>query len=383
MEQQETAVEEKLAQAEQEASAEPEQPEVNVEVQVTEDLSEKIAQRILEAFQQILPKESEEEKPEPKSLAVNKECPYEKIATALREAINTSGAAAALPDIWAPDISRLPAGLPASLRDFVKVYPQIRGRPGDTFKIPRITTPEFGALTEGTAPSEVSYTIDTVDVTLSEYGATISLTYSVLEDITGDLVRTIEDGFIEAARLQEDSSILSALNAATPAATLYGGDATDTASVDAADVFSPDLIAKALKEIMEEGYGTRPGSCVLVLHPKQYQALLTNSQFTNAATLGSPDVIRTGIISNYMGVDIVVSTKVPVTAATSLDGVNPVVDVYHAFLMRKDAVALVPKRDLLVESEKDTQARVLKLTASHRFGCAVVFPKAVVEIQTA
>jgi len=154
-------------------------------------------------------------------------------------------------------------------------------------------------------------------------------------------------------------------------------------TIDAADIFSPDLIAKALKEIMEEGYGTRPGSCVLVLHPKQYQALLTNSQFTNAATLGSPDVIRTGIISNYMGVDIVVSTKVPVTAATSLDGVNPVVDVYHAFLMRKDAVALVPKRDLLVESEKDTQARVLKLTASHRFGCAVVFPSAVVKIQTA
>jgi len=377
MEQQETAVEEKLAQAEQEASAEPEQPEVNVEVQVTEDLSEKIAQRILEAFQQILPKESEEEKPEPKSLAINKECPYEKIATALREAINTTGAAAALPDIWAPDISRLPAGLPASLRDFVKVYPQIRGRPGDTFKIPRITTPEFGALTEGSAPSEVSYTIDTVDVTLSEYGATISLTYSVLEDITGDLVRTIEDGFIEAARLQEDSSILSALDGATPAATLYGGDATDVDTIDAADIFSPDLIAKALKEIMEEGYGTRPGSCVLVLHPKQYQALLTNSQFTNAATLGSPDVIRTGIISNYMGVDIVVSTKVP--SASNINGVT----YYTAFLMRKDAVALVPKRDLLVESEKDTQARVLKLTASHRFGCAVVFPSAVVKIQTA
>ena len=349
--------------------------EVKVEVEVTSELAEKIGAEIRKALEEAKDK-NEEDNVEPKSIAVKDGEPYEKIASKLREAINSTGAAAALPDIWAPDVSRLPAGLVASLRDYVKVYPQVRGKPGDTFKIPRITTPEFGSLTEGTAPSEASYTVDSINVTLSEYGAMIKVTYSVLEDITGDIVRTIEDGFIEAARLKEDEQILSALDSASPAATLYGGDATSESGVDAADVFSPDLIAKALKEIMEEGYGTRPGSCVLVVHPKQYQALLTNSQFTNAATLGSPEVVRTGQITSYMGVDILVSSKVPTGSGNG-------VTTYHAFLFRKDAVALVPKRDLLVETEKDTGARVLQLTASHRFGCAVTFPKAVVKIITA
>ena len=310
----------------------------------------------------------------------------ERVAEKLRETITSTDAAAAIPDIWAPDISRKPAGVVANLRDFVKVYPQIRGKPGDKVKIPTITTPEFVELTEGTAPSEAAYTVEAKEVTLAEYGNLISISYSVLEDISGDIVAAIEDGFVEAARLKEDEVILAKLNVIADdnlAAHLWGGDATGTADIDAADVMAPDLIGKAIKEIMEEGYGVSPGSLLLVLHPKQYQDLILNTQFTNAAAWGSRDVITTGRLTNYMGVDIVVSSKVPVTAKDSVTTGEPAVDVYHAFLFRKDAVALVPKRDLQIETQKDISARLLKLMASHRFGAEVLFPKAVVKISTA
>ena len=310
----------------------------------------------------------------------------ERVAAALREAVTSTSAAAAIPRIWAPKIERKPLGLLANLGDHVKVYPQVKGSPGDRVKVPKMASVEFTELSEGTAPSEATIAIDAVEVTLKEYGAMARITYSVLEDITGDVVRELEDNFVEAAKMAEDAYILSKLDAipdADLAAHLWGGDATGYGDVDAADVMTPDLIAKAIGAIMQKGYMVKPGSLVLVVHSKQYEDLLRNEQFTNASKLGSPDVVKTGRITSYMGVDIVVSNKVPVTEAGSVDGTNPAVDVYHAFIMPKDAVVLAPKRELLIETEKLTGERVLQITASHRFGAEVLFPDAVVRISTA
>jgi len=310
----------------------------------------------------------------------------ERVAAALREAVTSTSAAAAIPQIWAPKIERKPIGLLANLGDHVKVYPQVKGAPGDRIKVPKMASIEFTELSEGTAPSEATVAIDAVEVTLKEYGAMAKITYSVLEDITGDVVRELEQNFVEAAKMAEDAYILSKLDAIPDddlAAHLWGGDATGYTDIDAGDVMTPSLIAKAIGAIMQRGYVVKPGSLVLVVHSKQYEDRLKNEQFTNASRLGSPDVVKTGRITSYMGVDIVVSNKVPVTEAGSVDDTNPVVDVYHAFIMPKDVVVLAPKRELLIETEKLTGERVLQITASHRFGAEVLFPDAVVRISTA
>ena len=302
------------------------------------------------------------------------------MASLLREAVTSTAATAAIPQVWAPEIARSPAGVVANLRDVVKVYPQIKAKPGDKVKIPRIATPEFVEFSEGSAPSEASYTIDALEVTLGEYGNTVSVSYTVLEDISADVVATMEDGFVEAAKLKEDEIILTqldAIDAGDLAAVLYGGDATSEDGVDSGDIMDPDLIGKAVKEVMEEGFPVKAGDMAVVLHPKQYQDLVLNTQFTNVAAWGARDVVSTGRLTSYMGVDILVSGKVP--TGTGSGGIT----TYHAYAFRKDAVALVPKRDLLIETEKDTAARLLKLTASHRFGVGILFPKAVVRIITA
>ncbi len=312
--------------------------------------------------------------------------PREEVAKLLREAVTSSSAAAAIPQVWVPEISRKPAGLIANIGDYVKVYPQIEGKPGDRVKIPKLTSIEFAELTEATAPSEATIPIDAVEVTLKEYGALAKISYAVLEDVNADVVASLEESFEEAAKLAEDAYILSKLDAIADenlAAHIWGGDATGTADIDAADVFTPDLVAKAIGAIMAKGYAVKPGDLLLVLHPKQYEDLLRNEQFTNAARLGSPDVVKTGQISSYMGVDIVVSTKVPITAKDSVATGEPAVDVYHAFVLKKDAVALVPKRTLLIETERKTAERVLQLMATHRFGAEALFPDAVVKISTA
>ena len=311
--------------------------------------------------------------PEPKQ-----EDRYEKIAGVLREALKSADAAAAIPTVWTPEIVRKPAGLVANVGDAVRSYPQLRGRPGDKVKVPRLASVEFIELTEGTAPSEPTVTLDGVEVALKEYGQLISITYSVLEDIRPDIVAAIEEMFTEAAKLKEDEVILSKLDGiAEPAATLYGGGKASEADITDADVFTPDLIARALGAIMAQGYLVRPGDLTLVIHPKQYQDLLTNTQFTNAAAWGSREVVVSGRLTQYMGVNILVSTKVP--TGTSSAGTT----TYHAFVLHRDAVALAYKRDLTLEQERDITTRTIKIMATHRFGAEVILPKAVVKIITA
>ena len=305
---------------------------------------------------------------------------FERIAGLLREALKSSDAAAAIPTAWVPSVARRPAGLIANLGDVVRSYPQLKGRPGDKVRVPRLAGVEFTALTEGEAPTEPSLVLDGIEIALEEYGQLISITYSVLEDMSPDIVAAIEEMFVEAAKLKEDEVILSRLEEVGPdelAAVLIAGGKASEADLTASDVLTPELIAKAIGAILAEGYLVRPGDLTLVVHPKQYQDLLQNSQFTNAAALGSPEVVRTGRLTQYMGVNIIVSTKVP--TSTSSDGTT----TYHAFVFHRDAVALAYKRDLTIEQERDIAARVLKLMATHRFGVRVVLPNAVVKLLTA
>jgi len=305
---------------------------------------------------------------------------FERIASLLREALKSSDAAAAIPTAWVPSITRKPAGLVANLGDVVRSYPQLKGRPGDKVRVPRLAGVEFSALTEGEAPTEPSLVLDGVEIALEEYGQLISITYSILEDMSSDIVAAIEDMFVEAAKLKEDEVILSRLEEVSSdelAAIIIAGGKTSEAELTASDVLTPELIAKAIGAVLAEGYLVRPGDLTLVVHPKQYQDLLQNAQFTNAAALGSAEVVRTGRLTQYMGINIVVSTKTPMS--TSSDGTT----TYHAFVFHKDAVALAYKRDLTIEQERDIAARVLKLMATHRFGVKVVLPNAVVKLITA
>lgn len=112
-----------------------------------------------------------------------------------------------------------------------------------------------------------------------------------------------------AANIEAD--IATALSGATPAASLYGGDATSTATLEAGDVLTPDLIANGLKELEEEGWANEPDMpFVLFCAPAQKNALVKDSQFVNAAEYGSNQVIANGEIGSYLGVRVVSSNFV-------------------------------------------------------------------------
>lgn len=300
----------------------------------------------------------------------------------IRETIDATAAASAIPEEWYPELVRLPIGLIAHLRDIITVYPQMVGKPGDTFHVPKITTPEFSPLTAGTAPADVTHTISSLDVTFNEYGAKQKVDDDVIEDITGDVLEAIEQGFVDAALLKEDELIMDALDAVSAgslAGTIYGGNATSEATVDSSDIFDEDLIADAIRLLDDGGYDTTPGNLVCVLAPVQYLRMMKDTEFKQANVFGSRELIETGQIPGWLGVELVKCGKINTGSGAG----SPAITTYHAWVFAKNAVALVPKRELRIETDRKVEERQSLFMGTHRFGEGVLLPAACVRIITA
>ncbi len=283
----------------------------------------------------------------------------------------------------------LPPDLPANLRRFVQVKEIPRGAKRINFTT--ITTAEFGSLTEDTAPSDATQTITEISATPTETGAKQRVSYITMESATPDVVSAVERSFQAAALLDEDKTILTALDNDTPAATVFGGTATAESQLTSSMTFTPALLATSLTDIQEQGYSISPGDLVIALHPVQYDALLTNTAISQYLYFGSVGPIQQAVIPQLYGIDIVRSTKVP----TGTGSGSPVPTTYHAQVFLKataksdpnglgigGAVGLGISRDLMVETWRKIDERDLYIVASHRIAAAVIQPLATVHVYT-
>jgi len=119
-----------------------------------------------------------------------------------------------------------------------------------------------------------------------------------------------------------ETSANSILEASTVGAdatgTVFGGSTTAdnvalatgvTALLDG-DVIDVDKIIDMKINLQQKDFAKKSGEAVIFLHPTQFKQLLKSSQFTNAAEFGAPSVVRKGVIEEFVGVMIEVSTLV-------------------------------------------------------------------------
>ncbi|HZW58249.1 MAG TPA: hypothetical protein VFF30_18315 [Nitrososphaerales archaeon] len=329
--------------------------------------------------------------------AVKETARFQRIAAFMRSMINvqediaTSGASGALGQIWSPTMIVLPPDLPANLRRFVQVKEIPKGSKQVNFTT--ITTPAFASLTEDTAPSDVSQTISEISVTPSETGCKQRVSYQVMESATPDVVQAVERAFQAAALIDEDSTILTALDGATPADTLYGDESVSgESSITSSMTFAAKRLASALREIQKKGYSIGPGDLVACLHPVQYDALLKDTAISQYLYFGSVGPIQQAVIPQVYGVDVVRSTKVP----TGTGAGSPAITTYHAQVFLKASAkgdpnglgvggtaALGISRDLMIETWRKIDERALYIVASHRVACGILQPNALVHVYTA
>ena len=177
--------------------------------------------------------------------------------------------------------------------------------------------------------------------------------------------------------LETDANALlegATINATTGAGSVTGGDNADNLAIVAAqdaiaagEVITVDKIVDMKIRLQEKDFAKRPGEAVLFLHPHQFKQLLKSSQFTNAAEFGAPSVVRKGVVEEYIGVMIEVSTLI--TAFKAADRTAIAVDGHLCYMIDPSAAgAIVWKEKAIVKvvTEADERRHKILLDAWYR-----------------
>lgn len=166
--------------------------------------------------------------------------------------------------------------------------------------------------------NNITVSLSSADVKLGGCGIsfeTASATrVSIVEMAHKQLVRQ----YLETIETDANAILENATTGASNAGIVYGGDAAAKGSLEAGDVITVDKIIDMKIELQIRNFGKKPRDAVLFIHPTQYKQLLKSSQFTNAAEFGSNSIITKGVIEEYVGVIVEVSTLVSAgTVATN------------------------------------------------------------------
>ncbi len=296
---------------------------------------------------------------------------YEAIARRLREAL-TSTSAPTIPQ-WTPPLINLPPGVDAGLRRFCRVAVLPRGT--DRAIITKITTPGFTQLAEGQEIADSAQTMENIEIPTQEYGAAQTITDTVMESMTGELVQAIERALQRAAIRNEDRVIIDALASAQGLEVVYGGWRSAESEVTSADTLTWQLILEAKKRVLEKGREVGEGRLVLLIHPKQWLDLM-NDIGANLIAAGDKAFVENGEVVRVFGVDIVVSDQLPT-------GMGNNITTHHGFLfVKEEALGLAVSRDLRIELDRDINKRATNIVATHRVGAKIIDPDSTVKIIT-
>lgn len=230
-------------------------------------------------------------------------------------------------------------------------------------------------LTEFDTTSNITVSLTSDDVKLGgcavSFETASATRVSIVEMAHKQLVRqylnTLET---DANELLEAATI----DATTGAGSVSGGSVTDNLDIvaaqdalEAGDVITVDKIVDMKIRLQEKDFAKRPGEAVLFLHPHQFKQLLKSSQFTNAAEFGAPNVVRKGVVEEYIGVMIEVSTLI--TAFKSADRTAISVDGHLCYMIDPSAAgAIVWKEKAVVKvvTEADERRHKILLDAWYR-----------------
>ena len=255
------------------------------------------------------------------------------------------------------------AELAAHLRDYVFVTDVIKGEPGDTVNIPYVkdfdfrveTTPGAASLTAKSSLIAVYTTV------LKEAGAYTDVAYGDIEKIDANLLDELNRTFAHAAVRAEDKCLIECVGTQTTSD--FAGDVgSGTGTAEFYARYIPEAIAK----LLEAGKEVHPGDLVLYMTAGPYGALLKELAASQPVAYARGDILQSGVIQDYLGVRIVVGGEVETGQRTTSTTTGT---CELQFLMRaKRCLALAPKRDILIETDRNIRDRKLRIAGSHTFG---------------
>jgi len=151
------------------------------------------------------------------------------------------------------------------------------------------------------------------------YGAEIAVTFQDAVNARVDKMKLAKYFLQEQLTDIPDKELAKALQHADVTQVVYGEKpnttVTSVGNIDSGCILTPSTFADAMLKVEDSGYVPYCFLC----SPTQANAMRKNSQFTDASQLGTADVIKTGIIQNFLGVPFIVSTNCPQYNANDID----------------------------------------------------------------
>lgn len=243
------------------------------------------------------------------------------------------------PEVMADIIS---ANLPKAIKftQFAKVDTTLEGQAGNTITVPKYAyIGDAEDIGEGVTMGTVVLTASTTQATVKKAGKAVELSDESVLSGYGDQVGESTKQLTDSIAAKVDNDCVEALKAAT---LTYDGSANPigyTAVVNAVDKF--------VEEDDEQKY--------LFVHPNQVTQLRLDADFTKASALGD-SVIKTGVIGEIAGCQVIRSAKVPSDATT-----------YTNFIVKEGALTIYLKRDVDVESDRDILNKSTVISADQHY----------------
>lgn len=241
------------------------------------------------------------------------------------------------------------------IRPLIRQY-DMTGTPGLTAQVPIYPALSASGIADGDDLSNTAFNTTSKEITASEIGVMVELTDLAAESANEDV----------AAAVGRQIGAAMAEKVDTDLAGLFSGFSNTvnktTAAVTVQDIFKAAAILKNNK-------ADQNGAFACVLHP--YQAYDLKNQLTNAGSTMSHSLsdvgnsaLLNGFIGRIAGVDIFESTVV-----TGGDSAG----AYYGAVMTQDALGMMLKRSMRIETERNASKRSLEIVGSMAYGVSELF----------
>lgn len=261
------------------------------------------------------------------------------------------------------------------LRDYVFVSDVIKGKVGDVVEIPYVKDFDFEFVAVGGGFAGKTGLVSTLTTTLKEAGTYYDVAYEDIEKIDQNLLDELNRTFAHAAVRAEDAYMMDEFFQATTNS--FAGTINMPWAVTT--YFMASWIADAIGKLLEKGKEVHPGDLVLWITPSAYAALLKELSASTPIAFARGDIITKGLVEDYLGVRIVVGGLNTHDRLNAGGGSS--YEVAYVFRAKR-CLALAPKRDILIETDRLIKTRKLTIAGSHTFGVELLDARECVRIMT-
>ena len=181
------------------------------------------------------------------------------------------------------------------------------------FRYPESATTDVQTMTEGTLltlGNSKQLSLTTVDVTLAQYGQTVTISdlLSAVELFNTMEQATVQNG--QDAGLKVDELLRNILGNSSAIQLRYAGAATNYATVGGTDDAMTALdILDAATNLRVNNARPSGGYFTAVMAPEVARDLMNDDDWLEASKYGSPDQLFRGEVGRYMGVRVVATTN--------------------------------------------------------------------------